>query len=1416
MNKSLDERLIPDGEYINAMNVRVGSTEISDLGSLENTRGNVKISTILYNDSPLDNTATCIGAFQDGVNNTIYWFINSPEDGVDMIVSMNVETGLLVYHVVSTSVLNFSRQHLINGVNKVEDLLFFTDGYNPPRKINVNRSYPTEPDLKESDISVIVAPPTEAPSIELINIGGQENYIEDKFVSFAYRYKYKDGEYSALSQFSRIAFEPGFFNFDFSTYSNSGMNNIYNGVNVTVNTGGDNVVGLDLVFKLSNSSIINVIERYDKILKGWPDNSNQIIDFSYKKILTVLPESEILRSFDNVPLVAKSQTVMSNRLFYGNYKDGNDLIDQDGKQINLSIQSLLKSTELGYEEVDSSTSSSIYGIIPPTPRPDTLLTVDFTGIELKAGGAIGIDFSLNGVLISDEDDPANNIIQSFYFDLQKDYSSIYELTTSQEFINAIGSGIFHGDLNDCGTIDQGVSLTDKIACQAVPPSGFSVYDYGIDTLGQGIKISSTPGSSSFSLQNIVMVYEDDANPGTFDYEYLKIAFASAEYISQADARSLHSNRDFSAGIIYMDEYGRSTTVLTSEGNSIHVPSQNSVLKNRMNVKILGDPPFWASRYKMAIFPSKLDYETIYSTTYFVNPSDGFAYVKLEGDNQNKAKVGDTLIVKIDSAGPVQQLVKCSVLEIQSKEVGFISGGQEEPTGLYMKLKPSGWSINNYENTILGGIEKSTGSLEAISGSTVVASGFRGLGYPVLWFDVNTEDPTGVFTPWPITEGSIVEFNITFDRPYKSSNVGQRRYVYKKQYISTGNYSSLHEFVVKQGISFDTGESYSNPDPSDVNQNIFEEAIGTEFLIAKNRVNQYQFFEETLGPGQSGSRLRFGLRSGTPSYNNATSSIRASISVIVANELLVFETEATESIPGLYYEDSKSYPIVGGAHSQTDIDLDVFDCFTFGNGVESYKITDSLAAPYFRLGERVSSVANQDFKLADRYASITYSGVFNPETNINKLNEFNLGLANFKDLERRFGSIQKISGRQTDILVLQEDKVSYVLAGKNILSDASAGGGAVATIPEVLGNQIARIEEYGISLNPESYVEWGFYKYFTDQKRGVVIQLAGSGPNENLEVISNQGMRPWFRDLFINEGDTQKLGGYDPYMDEYVISSNDINVTPDIYTIGCGTEIQITNGLNGLPNTKVNLGEYTGEVSISVNVDSLGSGETLNVSFLYDGVTYSTGNISSDQTLSFNKTSKDTGTLSVVQNAFMASFRITVGCPGVTEITVISVTVNDKSFEGKVITDEYSVGTSTSGKIVSMLGGTTTPIVSNYSSVTGPEGFGAIPEGGDTVVIRSVKGTSGTMQFDPTTHKLRYLMSNTLYTNTNVLSLLNASTVATPVLNPSTGVYTASFTYNSGSDYLYIIHDYRNIYSTDLCYSSVSAEEACCECEEEPS
>ena len=44
MNKSLDERLVPNGEYIDALNVRLGSTEESEIGAVENAKGNTQVT----------------------------------------------------------------------------------------------------------------------------------------------------------------------------------------------------------------------------------------------------------------------------------------------------------------------------------------------------------------------------------------------------------------------------------------------------------------------------------------------------------------------------------------------------------------------------------------------------------------------------------------------------------------------------------------------------------------------------------------------------------------------------------------------------------------------------------------------------------------------------------------------------------------------------------------------------------------------------------------------------------------------------------------------------------------------------------------------------------------------------------------------------------------------------------------------------------------------------------------------------------------------------------------------------------------------------------------------------------------------------------------------------------------------------
>ena len=45
MNKVVDQRLLPEGEYVDAMNIRMGSTENAEMGVVENTKGNLSLTT---------------------------------------------------------------------------------------------------------------------------------------------------------------------------------------------------------------------------------------------------------------------------------------------------------------------------------------------------------------------------------------------------------------------------------------------------------------------------------------------------------------------------------------------------------------------------------------------------------------------------------------------------------------------------------------------------------------------------------------------------------------------------------------------------------------------------------------------------------------------------------------------------------------------------------------------------------------------------------------------------------------------------------------------------------------------------------------------------------------------------------------------------------------------------------------------------------------------------------------------------------------------------------------------------------------------------------------------------------------------------------------------------------------------------
>jgi hypothetical protein len=1504
MNKSVDERLLPPGEYVNALNVRLGSTETTEVGAVENSKGNLKLTSLVYNGSELSPNATCIGAYEDGVRETIYWFMHDePEqpyayDVVDMLVSYNTTSQVITYHLVTESLLSFNDKYLITGVDLIEGLLFWTYDLNPPRYINIDRNYPNPisgvDQITEEDISVIVkipgfenvvngVSPLAVPKITLLNVPGGENYIKNKFLCFAYRYKYLDGQYSATSLFSLPAFAARPFRFDTKNYNNESMQNLYNGIKVQYSTGSKRVVQIDLLFKESNSNNINVIERFVKKDYGWPDNTVQSYVFTNSKIYTVLGADELLRQYDNVPRIAKAQIIQGNRLMYGNYVDGYNFTSgsSEGTNIALNYNTRIINTVISSQELPlaNPVTGISYTIDPSDTKSyeNSKITFDLSETvgKLKKGAFIGFSFTLENqattVGSGQSTNPAwlaNDQFKNSVFTLDlnitldSNYSSVYDFLSSPLFQNAIGT-VLNTNFKPISESQDGNSLTDYFNSELSSPTTSYVFNkinssVTSSTSQQGFLITGvTPGLNTFSLQTIAMQYQNiDSTPVTTNiYEYFYFISAEAGFSTTTDTGSLHSNRDYETGIVYSDGYGRSSTVLVSERNTVYIESGDSDKQNSIQVAVESLAPYWAERYKFVVKPSLGNYETIYSNFYYVRPSDNMVFFKLEGDNANKVSKGQTLIVKADVSGPVSRLVTVEVLEVSAESSDFLAIDSElgetsnQLSGLYMQMKNQNFDISIPEDSIIeyGEIVQRD--------STRGCSNNRKIAYPCFTQDV-VGDGSAV-TNYTVPAGSAITVKVTAFRndTYNGKKCQEILWEWDQQYVSSDDYTDMRRWWIGDNINPEIASPGNLSDETPINYNSTVVApsnaprssiLDTQRTADNVTCAVFEVYFQWIqaATGLDTDPLYLGVSSGMkgckrPGQSRRTADLHVELIVERTNTLMVFESEAVDANAELYYDASESYPIIQpqgfhisgtnstlGDQDQTAsqdavVNLNFQDCFVFGNGIESFKTKDALAGRPMLLGQRVLAVSNQDYKEADRFEGITYSGVFSSNSGVNNLNEFNLGLVNFIDCETSFGPIQKMHARETDILVLQEDRITYVLAGKNLISD-STGGGVIASVPQVLGTQIARIEEYGISYNPESFASFGSEMYFTDVKRGAVIKLTGtSRNNDSLEIISNNGMRSYFRDQFFDSITTQKMGGYDPYMNEYVLGMNCNSVPLPPEVSNCGYSFQKT-GLQVAETvvSTINYGQVIGQCNTSYAIDP---GQSITISVLWNGITTTSGNLTGSGTFSFDKTlNTPSNAVMTITAVTISNFYIIANCPTEVEIEVIKVVINSPIDSGDFIHTEYkwndSVVVSPIDSDLSTLGSSSL-VASNYKTLIGIRSLGVFPYSGTDVTLRSNKIEFDDYDWVVNSDNFKYLSSNTLYANTesDISALLAGSTTIAnaSVANPSPGLYQGTIPGLSiplSNKYLYLIYDYRETSCQEFCYDASSSTSACCDCE----
>ena len=131
MNKDLNERLVPKGEYRDALNIQVNTSDGSDVGTVQNILSNEKIFELPQ--SAVTNP-TCVGVVADEENNKFYWFIKG--DNKDVIVEYNDQQIKLVVVDINKNVLKFTGD-IVTGINVIDGMLFWTDNNSEPKKINI-------------------------------------------------------------------------------------------------------------------------------------------------------------------------------------------------------------------------------------------------------------------------------------------------------------------------------------------------------------------------------------------------------------------------------------------------------------------------------------------------------------------------------------------------------------------------------------------------------------------------------------------------------------------------------------------------------------------------------------------------------------------------------------------------------------------------------------------------------------------------------------------------------------------------------------------------------------------------------------------------------------------------------------------------------------------------------------------------------------------------------------------------------------------------------------------------------------------------------------------------------------------------------------------------------------------------------
>jgi len=994
-----------------------------------------------------------------------------------------------------------------------------------------------------------------------------DTLFENKFPRFSYRYKYIDGEYSPFSPFTRVAFKPSIYSADTVKGYNLGMRNDLREVKLeafvtkdhTVGPGvfskkiPHDVIGIDLLYKESNSPTVYIVDSITPQDDVWNAAVNPLYNAigsgSYSitsdTIYKVTASNQLLRGFDSVPIKALAQEVVGNRVIYGNYMQNLNTKNSIDLSFYYGLSGVNIEDEVGVPSIKTLRNYQL-GVVYEDKygRQTPILTNKDSVINLP------INESKNpNTLKAEINSLAPLNADSFKYFIKETSSEYYNLPLARWY-NAEDGNIWLSFISaDRNKVDEETYLYLKKA-------------HGSDRCVQTpnkYKVLAIANEAPSFIKTDRQSFGDLVHNSNFD----DLLFNDYTFtpIKGKSVFRVNSTLINSSGYAEIESAENLEMILSH-------PITNSI-SNRYQITSAVEDQLNTSGYIITIkgtFGTDVNFiEDSSSTPSIPVIKDGVVLEITKGEVKNKPEFDGKFFVKIN-----QDFNISNYITPYSNDPNQMAITHQEPlyyftdTNVPQFTQSSGNNWGNINTTTTMPTRDNLGSY-SLSDASIDAQDSVGLqGTPLP-----TTDPNG--PKWFIDK---LPFEGLRQGPTQSSDGvnngidgyyidiafsgipiapgGSANTVDVDGWIVGEASNSFTDQEVTMTQNLNTGKRFYFADDPDktlytiTNVEIIDTFNYIDVLTGNTQVLSYyaypQNFRRTwrLKLDKQIDNQTFDPRSN--SINQVSNSNPVSInfvenleerdgSVLLSKNPAVFETKPKND-EGLeiYHEASESIDISrhGDLHS-----IEWFNCFIFGNGVESDRIQDDFNAATIDNGPKVSAEFEGEYKQETVPNRLIFSGIYNSKNSVNRTNEFIAAEGITKDINPTYGSIQKLYTRNSDLVTFCEDKVLRILANKDALFNADGNVNLTAS-SNVLGQAIPFAGSFGISKNPESFAYEKYRAYFTDKQRGAVLRLSMDG----LTPISEYGMSNYFRDNLKNA--TKISGSYDAYNKEYnvVLVSDD--------------------------------------------------------------------------------------------------------------------------------------------------------------------------------------------------------------------------------------------------------------------------------------